>query len=130
MKQLSKKQLFVTIVFSIIILFGISLCIPAIDSIIIHYVELFFHKTLRNPARWIDVIQNTSRLFIFTLCIIYYLAFIPKGVELSTTINNRFIEVKSNYYCKKTLIILFSLCLFLFIVYFNKGHRPVMGRTT
>ena len=119
MKQLSKKQLFVTIIFSIIILFGISLCIPAIDNIIIHYVELFFHKTLRNPARWIDVIQNTSRLFIFTLCIIYYLAFIPKGVELSTTINKRFIEVKSNYYCKKTLIILFSLCLFLFIVYFN-----------
>lgn len=119
MNKITSKQLAVTILFSLIILFGISLCIPALDNIAIKYIEQFFHKTLRNPARWIDVIQNTSRLCIFTLCLIYFLLYLKKGIELCGKIEARFAEIKSQYFCKKTAIIFSILSLSLFIVYFN-----------
>ena len=66
MKELihSKKQLAVSIIFGLMILAGITLCIPFVDNIAILYIELFFHKTLRDPARWIDVLQHSSKLCI------------------------------------------------------------------
>ena len=119
MNKITSKELAVTILFSLIILFGISLCIPALDNIAIKYIEKFFHKTLRDPARWIDVIQNTSRICIFTLCLIYFLSYFTKGIELCGKIGARLSEIKSQYFCRKTAIIFSILSLSLFIVYFN-----------
>ena len=121
MKELihSKKQLTVSIIFGLMILAGITLCIPFVDNIAIHYIELFFHKTLRDPARWIDVLQHSSKLCIFILCLIYFFAYIKKGIEIRGLINQRILEIKDKHYAKQTLHIFAGLCVFLFIVYFN-----------
>ena len=121
MKELihSKNQLAVSIIFGLIILAGLTLCIPFVDNIAIHYIELFFHKTLRDPARWIDVLQHSSKLFIFILCLIYFFLYFKKGIEIRGLINQRIIEIKEKHYSKKALYIFTGLCVFLFIVYFN-----------
>ena len=121
MKELihSRKQLLVSVIFALIILAGIVLCIPFFDKIAIHYIELFFHKTLRDPARWIDVLQHSAKLCIFIICLIYFFSYFNKGIQIRELINHRLIEVKQKYYSKKTILIFAGLCLFLFIVYFN-----------
>ncbi len=115
----SKKQLAVTIIFSLIILFGIVVSFTFVDKIVLHYVEIFFHKTLRNPARWIDIIQNTSRICIFVLCLIYYLCYIKQGIVLKSKITERISELKNQYLCKRTVILFSALCLFFFIAYYS-----------
>lgn len=121
MKELihSKKQLVITVFFSLFILAGICLCIPFVDNIAIHYIELFFHKTLRDPARWIDVLQHSAKLFMFILCLIYFFSYINKGIEIRVLMIQRIQEIKEKFYSKNALHFFAVLCIFLFIVYFN-----------
>ena len=115
----SKKEIFISCIFSLLILFGIIICIPIIDYIVLNYVEIFFNKKLRDPGRWIDILQNTSRLCIFILCLIYFLKYVDIGKSLKLQINDRFIEIKNQFLSKQSIILFISLFIFLFIGYYN-----------
>lgn len=115
----SKKQLFVTVLFSLIILFAISLHIPALDNLAIKYIEQFFHKTLRNPGRWIDIIQNTASLVVFTLAVLYFVTYIEYGIKLKSAIKFEFEDVKVNLINKNIFNLFLFAVLLLFVSYFN-----------
>ena len=115
----SKNQLATTILFSLIITFGIIVSFSYIDNIILHYVELFFHKTLRDPARWIDIIQNTSALVIFSLCVIYFFCYINYGIKIKSGIKTLLQDYKKKYATKNNLILFLLIIVFLFLSYFS-----------
>lgn len=115
----SKKQFVTTLCFSLVILFGITVSFTAIDNIVLHYVELFFHKTLRDPARWIDIIQNTSALCIFTLCVIYFLMYIDLGIQIKKEIQIALAEYKKNFFLRHNFFLAFGLIFFILLTYSN-----------
>ena len=114
----SNKQLVISIISIFFILFGLSLCITPIDNIVIHYVEIFFHKKLRDPGRWIDVLQNTSRIGIFIIVLFYFLTYINLGLSLKAKIFERISEIKQQFFSNKSIIITFSLLTFFFCIAF------------
>mgnify|MGYP002624951477 CR=1 FL=1 len=115
----SKKQLAITVLFLLILLFGIVISFSAIDTLILKYVEFFSHKTLRNPARWIDIIQNTSALVIFALSVTYFFCYIPYGVTIKARITEILGQYKIEYATKRTGILFLGTVFFLFFAYFN-----------
>lgn len=115
----SKKQLaFVTFTF-LAIVFSALLYIKPLDNYIIKIIEQCFNKTLRDPARWIDIIKNTSHIFVFILCLIYYLNFTNSGISIKQNISKTCLELKSNYLNKNALYIFLFLCGFFLIAYYG-----------
>ena len=115
----SKKQVFATIIFAILLLLCIAVTITQIDNLILKYVQLFFHKTLRNPARWLDVLQNSARLFGCTFALIYFLCFIEKGKALCANVKETVFGYKEILFSKRSAFFFGGTILFLLFVYSN-----------
>lgn len=115
----NKKEIFINIFFCTLIIAGIIGTITAVDNIILKYVQYFFHKTLRKPERWIDILQNTSRLFVFTVCIIYFLLFTNAGNNIRHSIKIKLSEHINNIERNKIILTIIFLIIFFLIAYFN-----------
>ena len=119
MKTISKTQAFLISSAMILASLQIATRFSYIDNQIIRKIELVFNKTLRDPARWIDIIQHTLNLAIFTLLNIYFINFIPWGIKIKNEIKDSLGTTKSVVYEKKSSSAFFFSCILLFIVYFN-----------
>ncbi len=90
-----------------------------VGAFIIKNVEAFFHRTLRDPARWIDIIQHTTALAIFAFLNAYFLNYIAFGVKIKSAVAGEFFKIKPALFCKKTLAYFGLACAILFAAYFN-----------
>ncbi|WP_407425215.1 glucosyltransferase domain-containing protein [Treponema sp.] len=115
----TKSQLFATIIFAFLLIFCVLITITKIDNIILKHVEVFFHKTLRNPARWIDVLQNSARLFGCTFALIYFLCFIEKGKALCTNIKKTLFDCNGILFSKRSSYFFAGTVFFLLFAYSN-----------
>ena len=115
----SKKQLAVTILLAISLLFRVLVSITYIDKMILGCVQVIFNKTLRKPERWIDILQNTASLAAFALILVYFLTFTPYGKLLRVNMRQIFSEYKKSYFNFITLNRLIFLSAFLFMAYFG-----------
>lgn len=88
-------------------------------AFIIKNVEAFIHRTLRDPARWIDIMQHTTALAIFAFLNVYFLNYIAFGVKIKSAVAGEFFKIKPALFCKKTLACFGLACALLFAAYFN-----------
>ena len=73
MSTTKNKQILLLLAILALAALEVALRFSFVGSLIIKNVEVFFHRTLRDPARWIDIIQHTTALAIFALLNVYSL---------------------------------------------------------
>ena len=103
----------------LIICFSLFLYLPKVETFIIDSVEKFFHKTLRNPFRWIDIIKHTSHICIAVALLLNYLSVSKSGIRMKNAISLRISQLVNQYWNRKTLYSFFLVCIFLFVAYFS-----------
>lgn len=86
--QASKKQFLFTIFFSLISLFSLLLFIPVVQQLSIDIIQKIFHKVLRNPHRWIEIIIHCSFIMLSVVWTFYFLKFSKIGNEIVQNISN------------------------------------------
>lgn len=114
-----KKQFFLlgTIVF--FLAFEVALRFSALDNLIIQNIECAFNRGLRNPARWIDIIQHTTTLGLLVLLNIYFLLFTRFGKNVRDGVSEDFRLNFHKCFSKNTLPLFGFIVFFLFLVYFK-----------
>lgn len=90
-----------------------------VGSLIIKNVEAFFHKSLRDPVRWIDIIQHTTALVIFTLLNVYFLNYISLGIKIKNAVAGEFEKIRPALFSKRTAVCFCLGSALLFVAYFN-----------
>ncbi len=115
----AKKQILLLVAILSLVALEIAAHFSFVDSLIIKNVEAFFHKTLRDPARWIDIIQHTTALAIFALLNVYFLNYISFGIKIKSAVAWEFEKIKPALFCKKTAVCFGVGCALLFAAYFN-----------
>ncbi len=115
----AKKQILLLVAILSLVALEIAAHFSFVDSLIIKNVEAFFHKTLRDPARWIDIIQHTTALAIFAFLNVYFLNYISFGIKIKSAVAWEFEKIKPALFCKKTAVCFGVGCALLFAAYFN-----------
>lgn len=115
----AKKQILLLVAILSLVALEIAAHFSFVDSLIIKNVEAFFHKTLRDPARWIDIIQHTTALAIFALLNVYFLNYIAFGVKIKSAVAGEFSKIRPALFNKKAAVCFGVGCALLFVAYFN-----------
>lgn len=111
----SKEQLIFLILFSVATIFALLLSLPPVQDLSISLIEHLFHKTLRNPDRWLEIITHCSFIFIFSLWIIYFLIFTENGRNIKLDIQNHFSDFLQSIFNSKVLF--FSTIFAFFLIF-------------
>lgn len=119
MSTTKNKQILLLLAILALAALEVALRFSFVGSLIIKNVEVFFHRTLRDPARWIDIIQHTTALAIFALLNVYFLNYAAFGVKIKSAVAGEFFKIKPALFCKKTLACYGLACAILFAAYFN-----------
>ncbi len=113
----SNKKFYTAILFSLISASVALFLIPQIQNLTIAIIQKMFHKVLRNPERWIEIIIHCGFIVISVVWTIYFLIFSKTGKEIlqkiSSTLDDFFKSIKENK------ILLCAVFASLFLVFFK-----------
>ncbi len=115
----SKKQILLFAAILALAALEVAARFSFVGSLIIKNVEAFFHRTLRDPAHWIDVIQHVTALAIFALLNVYFLNYIAFGIKIKSAVAGEFSKIRPSLFSKKTAVCFGGGCALLFAAYFN-----------
>lgn len=117
--ELKKRQFLILAAIVGIFIFYVLTLFSMADGFIIQKIEDVFHRVLRDPARWIDVIQHTALLSLFALLNVYFLFYVRYGVMIRGALAEKIKINKQTLCCKETFKFFIFTALFLFFAYFN-----------
>lgn len=89
------------------------------QTLIIKIVEKIFDRTLRDPARWMEILKHCFFILLFILGIFFSLNHLKQGKLLKKEISNTISKVLFFYKDKKTILYLIGISIFYFIVFFK-----------
>lgn len=116
---MTKKSKTIILSLSVIVGMGFILfIIPPVTKAILQMVESVMGRTLRDPARWIEIIQHCSFIGLFAIGIVNFLLLTKKGFQIFTEIKKAFAEFFSSLVTKKGLLFL-GITVFAFFLIFS-----------
>ena len=117
---MTKKTKYLSLIFLAICFFGFFiLALPQTCRLIINIVEQLMGRELRDPGRWIEIIQHCSTIAICIITLTYFLGFTKHGNNFSRQILQecnpffQFIITKKFY-----ILLLGTFTFFCFCFYF------------
>lgn len=117
---MTKKSKTIILSLSVIVGMGFILfIIPPVTKAILQMVESVMGRTLRDPARWIEIIQHCSFIGLFVIALLNFLLFSKKGNHIFAEIKKSFGEFFSALVTKKGLLFLGTTIVAYFFIFWG-----------
>lgn len=95
------------------------LALPPTCNFIIDLVEQLMGRELRDPGRWIEIIQHCSTIAMCCIALVFYLGFTGKGKVFASKIGEEFSSLGKFITTKTFVIMLVSIFAFYLVCFYK-----------